>query len=236
MTRRARCSPAGGEWADDRGGSAHGERARWAGGSHGGRPRRSSAGHATDSRTLAAGEPVRGAARAQLRRPRLLSPRPRPPAPRGAGGRAPERRRLAADAWSGHAPRARRSRRGLARALHRPRARGHRQQRQDHRSRRCSRPILRQRGATLATRGNLNNDIGVPLTLCELDAEHRHAVLEMGANHPGEIDYAGALARPGIGAGHQRRRRPPGGLRRHRRRGRTPRASSRGAARGRRRP
>jgi len=58
--------------------------------------------------------------------------------------------------------------------------------------------ILRQAGSTLATRGNLNNDIGVPLMLAELDANHMFAVIEMGANHPGEIAYLTALARPDV--------------------------------------
>jgi UDP-N-acetylmuramoyl-tripeptide--D-alanyl-D-alanine ligase len=50
----------------------------------------------------------------------------------------------------------------------------------------------------LATRGNLNNDIGVPLTLLELRAGHRCAVIEMGMNHAGEIRYLGRLARPDV--------------------------------------
>ncbi len=58
--------------------------------------------------------------------------------------------------------------------------------------------ILRQRGTTLATRGNLNNDIGMPLTLLELDASCRYAVIEMGTNHPGEIAYLAALATPTV--------------------------------------
>ena len=58
--------------------------------------------------------------------------------------------------------------------------------------------ILRQAGSTLATRGNLNNDIGVPLMLAELDASHAYAVIEMGANHLGEIAYLTALARPDV--------------------------------------
>jgi UDP-N-acetylmuramoyl-tripeptide--D-alanyl-D-alanine ligase len=58
--------------------------------------------------------------------------------------------------------------------------------------------ILKLRGATLATQGNLNNDIGMPLTLLELDASCRHAVIEMGTNHPGEIGYLAELAAPTV--------------------------------------
>lgn len=50
--------------------------------------------------------------------------------------------------------------------------------------------------AVLATAGNLNNDIGMPLTLLRLTPAHRYAVIEMGMNHPGEIDYLTRLARP----------------------------------------
>ena len=59
--------------------------------------------------------------------------------------------------------------------------------------------IMRQRGEVLATKGNLNNDIGVPLTLARLGAEHHSAVIEMGANHLHEIAYLTALARPTVG-------------------------------------
>ena len=50
----------------------------------------------------------------------------------------------------------------------------------------------------LATEGNLNNDIGVPLTLLKLRSRHRYAVIEMGMNHRGEIDYLSRLAEPNI--------------------------------------
>ncbi len=53
-------------------------------------------------------------------------------------------------------------------------------------------------GATLATSGNLNNEIGVPLTLLRLRPWHRYAVVEMGANHPGEIAFLTSLARPDV--------------------------------------
>ena len=50
----------------------------------------------------------------------------------------------------------------------------------------------------LATRGNLNNDIGLPLMLFELNERHRAAALELGMNHPGEIAYLAQLARPTV--------------------------------------
>ncbi len=50
----------------------------------------------------------------------------------------------------------------------------------------------------LATQGNLNNDIGLPLTLLKIRTEHTVAVIEMGMNHLGEIDYLTRLAKPSI--------------------------------------
>ena len=58
--------------------------------------------------------------------------------------------------------------------------------------------ILSACGPTLATRGNLNNHIGVPLTLLRLATQHRYAVIEMGASAPGEIEYACGIARPTV--------------------------------------
>lgn len=52
--------------------------------------------------------------------------------------------------------------------------------------------------AVLATQGNLNNDIGLPLTLLGLHAGHRSAVIEMGMNHPGEIAYLAPLGAPTV--------------------------------------
>jgi len=59
--------------------------------------------------------------------------------------------------------------------------------------------ILARAGATLATRGSLNNHIGVPLTLHRLEATHQYAVIEVGANHPGEVAALVKLARPTVG-------------------------------------
>ncbi len=58
--------------------------------------------------------------------------------------------------------------------------------------------IFSQKGETLATRGNLNNDIGMPLTLLRLQQTHEYAVIEMGANHAGEIAYLTKLAEPDV--------------------------------------
>ncbi|MBV7435185.1 UDP-N-acetylmuramoyl-tripeptide--D-alanyl-D-alanine ligase [Cardiobacteriaceae bacterium TAE3-ERU3] len=56
--------------------------------------------------------------------------------------------------------------------------------------------LLSERGKVLATQGNLNNDIGVPLTLLRLQGDEDFAVVEMGANHEGEIARLVAIAEP----------------------------------------
>ncbi|SKC03906.1 UDP-N-acetylmuramoyl-tripeptide--D-alanyl-D-alanine ligase [Kosakonia radicincitans] len=56
--------------------------------------------------------------------------------------------------------------------------------------------ILSECGNTLYTAGNLNNDIGVPMTLLRLTKEHQYAVIELGANHQGEIAWTVGLTRP----------------------------------------
>lgn len=58
--------------------------------------------------------------------------------------------------------------------------------------------ILSRIGNVLATAGNFNNDIGVPLTLLRLDQTHNFAVMELGANHLGEIAYTTSLVKPDV--------------------------------------
>ena len=56
--------------------------------------------------------------------------------------------------------------------------------------------VLGEKYRVLKTEGNLNNDIGVPMTLLRLNREHQIAVLELGMNHAGEIDYLSAMVEP----------------------------------------
>lgn len=58
--------------------------------------------------------------------------------------------------------------------------------------------ILNCCGKVLSTKGNLNNDIGVPLTLLQINADHEFAVIEMGANAAHEISYTAQLALPEV--------------------------------------
>ena len=58
--------------------------------------------------------------------------------------------------------------------------------------------ILKSEGQALITKGNFNNDIGVPLTLFNLNESHQYAVIEMGANHLHEIEYLMSIAQPDI--------------------------------------
>ena len=58
--------------------------------------------------------------------------------------------------------------------------------------------ILSRLAPTLITRGNLNNDLGMPMMLLELRAEHQYAAMELGASHQGEIDYTSNLVQPHV--------------------------------------
>ncbi|MDF2437220.1 MAG: hypothetical protein K0Q95_1596 [Bacteroidota bacterium] len=59
--------------------------------------------------------------------------------------------------------------------------------------------VLSQKYKVLATKGNLNNHIGVPLTLLSITPEHEMAIVEMGANHQGEIEMLSKIAEPDFG-------------------------------------
>lgn len=65
-------------------------------------------------------------------------------------------------------------------------------------TRKMAREIFARQFDVLATRGNFNNEIGMPLTLLKLAPVHEWAVIEMGMNHPGEISRLSAIARPDI--------------------------------------
>ncbi len=59
--------------------------------------------------------------------------------------------------------------------------------------------VLKEKFIVHFTQGNFNNHIGVPLTLLQLKSEHEMAVIEMGANHPGEIKFLAEIALPDFG-------------------------------------
>jgi UDP-N-acetylmuramoyl-tripeptide--D-alanyl-D-alanine ligase len=59
--------------------------------------------------------------------------------------------------------------------------------------------VLAERGPVLKSEGNLNNEVGVPLTLLRLAGPHQSAVIEMGMSHPGEIARLTAMSRPQVG-------------------------------------
>ncbi len=61
-----------------------------------------------------------------------------------------------------------------------------------------TRAILSTIANVYATQGNMNNEIGVPLTLFALGPEHQYGVIEMGANHPGEITRLSSMTRPNV--------------------------------------
>jgi len=59
--------------------------------------------------------------------------------------------------------------------------------------------VLGQKDEVLSTKGNFNNELGLPLTLFRLNQSHAFAVLEMGASNPGDIAYLATIARPDVG-------------------------------------
>ena len=65
-------------------------------------------------------------------------------------------------------------------------------------TRQMTEQVLAQRYVTLATQGNFNNQIGLPLTLLKLERSHQAAVLELGINHFSEMDQLGAICKPTI--------------------------------------
>jgi len=66
-------------------------------------------------------------------------------------------------------------------------------------TRRMTVSVLSRKFRTLTAYSNYNNEIGVPLTLLNLSAEHEQAVLEVGMNHPGEISRLGEICEPDVG-------------------------------------
>ena len=180
--------------------TAAGGRARDGGVRAAGGPRAS--GVSTDTRTLAPGSlfvALKGErfdahdfladARRKGRRGRSSSRRERPP---GAAA-APSSR------WT---TRSRRS--GRSRGFHRrrfaiPARRRRRLERQDDDEGDGSRRFSGRAGRALATEGNLNNEIGVPLTLLRLSGGHRAAVVELGMSSPGELARLTAITRPDAG-------------------------------------
>ncbi len=65
-------------------------------------------------------------------------------------------------------------------------------------TRKMTAAVIRRRFSAFSSKGNFNNQIGLPLSLLGLAPEHRWAVVELGANHPGEISYLARICRPDI--------------------------------------
>ena len=156
-------------------------------------------GVSTDTRTLKRRRAVRRAARPALQRQRFRRGRAKPPAPRAPWSTRRSSRRCRRSSCADTQAALTDSAAAWRAQFSMPDRRRRRQQRQDHGQGNDRGDPRAQRATTLATRGNLNNHIGVPLTLHRLDADAALAVVEIGANRAGEVAALVSSRGPTVG-------------------------------------